>query len=405
MTFQRVFAALMFAAILAFALSGEKGTAGTNNENPSEGTTAQVRKGARPFSIEVVGAAKRVPAYGDNVVLTMKITCTSQVEFKEFALVPLGDLRALYAPEVGQPDGSAKGPQRESAKDPQDEDMQSQLGEGDLGGSDLAADAEVDVSETEPGHAIACEHEDDVFGEAGTTLVVTCPLGAGARSLWRPNTWLLAPGQQQVLFRITTTDDSESPSAANNTDTESADSENVYYEEVPITFRAPLGAIFLGGLTGALLLALFTAVRMGLGMPAVRLEVGGWDSLKGVAQRFEVWVLNLFPQAWKMLLETVLGGICAIILILLAQSTEGLNPPISIKIQDFWGGVVTGLFSIPLSRWIWAQVHPEPVVPPQSAFPLEPTALASVPPSTPDAVPPSTPDASPPEATEEKAPA
>ena len=43
----------------------------------------------------------------------------------------------------------------------------------------------------------------------------------------------------------------------------------------------------------------------------------------------------------------------------LAQSTDGMDPPISIRIQDFWGGVVVGLLSIPLSRWIGDQISAE----------------------------------------------
>jgi hypothetical protein len=89
--------------------------------------------------------------------------------------------------------------------------------------------------------------------------------------------------------------------------------------------------------------------------PAV---VKDWVSFVDAARPFGGWLLSLFPRIWRMLLQTVMGGICAVILILLAQSTEGLSPPISIKIQDFWGGVVVGLFSIPLSRWIWTQVQP-----------------------------------------------
>ena len=274
--------------------------AGVGAAQPSGGTDTVAADGKQQFAIAVVGAASGTLAYGDPIVLTVRITPTQKATaFSDLDLVPLGDLAAIYGPP------------------------------GDKQGNDKAT----------------CILKSSELVGAGATAVATCQLVAvEGRRLWRPATWLLAPGAQRVLVEIPAVGDAAEAIP--------------YYEEVSITFRAPLAAIFMGGLAGALLLALFTAVKERASAPVVPLVVDDWDSFVGAARQFAGWLLSLLPRIWKLILQTVMGGICAIILILLAQSTEGLNPPISIKIQDFWGGIVVGLFSIPMSRWIWTQVQP-----------------------------------------------
>jgi len=280
--------------------------AGVAAAQPSGG--ADAGEGKRQFTVAVVGAASGTLAYGDPIVLTVRIMPIQKTAFSDLELSPLGDLAAIY------------GPSR------------------DKEGNDKAT----------------CVFDGPVLVDAAATLVATCQLVAiEGRPLWSPATWLLAPGRQQVSVKI--------PVVGKKAE------EIPYYEEVPITFRAPLAAIFLGGLTGALLLALFTVVKERADAPVVPLVVKNWVSFVDAARLFGGWLMSLLPQIWRMLLQTVMGGICAVILILLAQSTEGLSPPISIKIQDFWGGVVIGLFSIPLSRWIWTQV--KPAQPPAAAQP------------------------------------
>jgi len=68
----------------------------------------------------------------------------------------------------------------------------------------------------------------------------------------------------------------------------------------------------------------------------------------------------------------LLGGLCAIILILVAGISEGGQPPIAISIEDFWGGVIVGLFSLPIATWIVDKVGltgalPVPPIPKSSA--------------------------------------
>jgi hypothetical protein len=133
-----------------------------------------------------------------------------------------------------------------------------------------------------------------------------------------------------------------------------------YVEEIPVTFKAPLDAVFVGGLVGAFLLAMFIAVKDRAHAPVPMLEISTWVQVRSVVKGLVLWVIQVVPRLWRLLLQTVTGGICALILILLAQGTEGMNPPIAIKIQDFWGGVVVGLFSIPLSRWLWTKLQDAP---------------------------------------------
>jgi len=248
------------------------------------------------FAVTVAAAASGALAYGDPIVLTVRIKPTAkQLEFSEMELVPLGDLAAIYrAPGDGQP---------------------------------------------------TCRWRSPELVQLGSVGVATCELvPVEHNSLWRPKSWFVAPGSQHILVKISVVEKAKPIP---------------YYEEVPIVFRAPLPAIFMGGLAGALLLAIFTAVKVHVTTPLDVVVIKDWPTFLNAARLLGNWLLNLVPRIWKLLMQTIMGGICAIILILLAQSTEGLSPPIAIKIQDFWGGVVIGLFSIPLSRWIWAKVREE----------------------------------------------
>lgn len=177
------------------------------------------------------------------------------------------------------------------------------------------------------------------------SIVATCQLAStpGLR-FWRPSAWFIPPGKQHLAFEIPTVDES-----ANRTP---------YFENVSISFKAPLDAIFIGGLAGAFLLAIFFAVEERVQTPITQVVVKDWQGLKNLLLGFLGWMLVLPARIWKVALQTIMGGICALILILIAQGTEGASPPIAIKIQDFWGGVVVGLLSIPVSQWILDRVRP-----------------------------------------------
>jgi hypothetical protein len=126
-----------------------------------------------------------------------------------------------------------------------------------------------------------------------------------------------------------------------------------------IPFVAPRLAIVYGGLAGAFLLALFSLVRAEVGDESpVPQNAGGPCAIQAANSMRIICSLVIAPlaAARRVLILTLLGGICALVLILLVQATEGTAPPISIKVQDFWGGVVIGLFSLPLSRWLAEQL-------------------------------------------------
>ncbi|MFZ6743779.1 hypothetical protein ACO0LC_11170 [Undibacterium sp. JH2W] len=103
-----------------------------------------------------------------------------------------------------------------------------------------------------------------------------------------------------------------------------------YYPSINI--KAPESSIFVGGLIGALLLAIFVWVETMIKQPLTRQE----------------WI--------KSFLFTVLlglrGGIMAMIALIIGKTTQSTGSPISLTVTDFSGGIVIGLFSYPLASWI-----------------------------------------------------
>jgi hypothetical protein len=264
------------------------------------GSAAGTPGAVRPFDVTIVDFASSSLAFGDPILLSIRVTPTTDVTFGDFELVPQGSLQLVYGPPT--------------------------TSEGGIGPT--------------------CELNGPSSVTSGATIMATCVLVArDGRRFWRPSAWFIPPGRQQISVKIPVLGDQ-------------AQGIN-FSHEISAAFRAPLDAIFIGGLTGAFLLAVFAAVKERASTGPAAVEIQNLSSLASLIQRFASWLLGLIPRFWTMLMQTVMGGICALILILLAQSTEGISPPISIRIQDFWGGVVVGLFSIPLSRWIWEQVRPD----------------------------------------------
>lgn len=273
----------------------------TSNTCAQTSKDAEIQAGGdRPFTVSVVGATEPSLVYGDRLVMAVRIT--SKAEMKSIGQVdlkPLGNLEAIYS------------------------------------------------NNSEP-----CTLSGISKATPNVPFILSCTLSTDSNfssdilHISRLSKWLLTPGTQKVLLTI-------------GASKVGKDDDKTYLEEIPISFSAPLGVIFLGGLAGALLLAMFSGVKEGLESKAPKLQVNGLATIAEVAKRLAEWVLNLLPRVWKAILQTIMGGICAVILILLARGTEGLSPPVSIKIQDFWGGVIVGLFSIPLSQWIWTHIQPK----------------------------------------------
>ena len=168
-------------------------------------------------------------------------------------------------------------------------------------------------------------------GAAKRSFVATCELGdlVGPRAQLLNPVVALPPSRQKLAIEIQVRQDGGLVS---------------YYDEAFVDLAPPRIGIVYGGFVGSLLLAVFTALRAFLDRPAgERVGPLAWTraTIVGSARAF-----------WRTVAMSLVGGICALLVILLTQVTEGLEPPISIHVQDFWGGVVVGLFSIPMSAWL-----------------------------------------------------
>lgn len=113
----------------------------------------------------------------------------------------------------------------------------------------------------------------------------------------------------------------------------------------------PLMSVFFGGMTGAFMLALFRglvpfhrsslAVRRGGTVARSALLGALYDYGFGLARFIAI------TFAWL-----VLGGVCAIMIIILSQVSTGELSPIKIEVKDFAGGVLVGLLSFPVVTWL-----------------------------------------------------
>jgi hypothetical protein len=124
-------------------------------------------------------------------------------------------------------------------------------------------------------------------------------------------------------------------------------------------FRIPLRPLFvspfIGAWLGAALLSLIWAFPA---LPSSRLPVAipPNSSAAELAKRF---VMSLaeglselalgLPAALRFFL---IGAVSATAFLLIAQNMSSLDAPVSIDVRDFWGGILVGLFSLPLARWL-----------------------------------------------------
>lgn len=99
-----------------------------------------------------------------------------------------------------------------------------------------------------------------------------------------------------------------------------------------ISVKAVEASIFVGGVAGAILLALFVLAERILKNPEVR----------------ESWLKNLMVA----LLMGLRGGVMAVIALLVGRTTQGAGSPVVLTVTDFAGGMLVGLFSYPLATWI-----------------------------------------------------
>jgi hypothetical protein len=112
-----------------------------------------------------------------------------------------------------------------------------------------------------------------------------------------------------------------------------------------ITVKSNEASIFIGGIAGAMLLALFVATERLLRSPKLREE---WRTTAVVT-----------------LVMGLRGGLLAVVALLLGKTTQGIGSPVTISVSDFQGGVLIGLFSYPLATWISSTLKVDGVFVPQ----------------------------------------
>jgi hypothetical protein len=100
------------------------------------------------------------------------------------------------------------------------------------------------------------------------------------------------------------------------------------------------GGMYAGALTGAFLIALFLAIAR---RSATHLR---WQALRRIAGSF--------------LLRFVRGGIATAIAILVLQTTSDIRFPITVSVEDFYGGVLLGLFGDQVAQAIEKRILNKP---------------------------------------------
>lgn len=257
----------------------------------------------RPFTVRAVVDSRVPSTYSDTLMLSVWITPTEPIALEVVRVHPKGDLVQIYNSFERLPKDAYK--------------------EG--------------ASPTELG--LKCRTRENDYAQ-GLPFFASCEIDA-IRTGWRRwVTWniFMSPGRQKIDIEIAIS--------------EGAQETSTYFEAVEIEFISAKPTIILGGFFGAFLLSIFMALSTPIPPDQIS-PVGGWR---------ELWIRATGPlphnimawarESWRVLRHSLLGGACALVLIVTAQSTEGFSPPISVRIQDFWGGVVVGLLSVPLAKWL-----------------------------------------------------
>lgn len=145
---------------------------------------------------------------------------------------------------------------------------------------------------------------------------------------------LLGPQRQNALLVVNLATGDDTPPRIITTD-------------VAIDLNPPKVAVAYGGFFGAFLLGLFLLLRERVQRnPPTKLPDANWKAVSTYVWNGTNAVIRLLQQAFT-------GGTVALVIILIARASEGVQPPISVTVQDFWGGTLIGLFSVPLSDWLF----------------------------------------------------
>lgn len=111
------------------------------------------------------------------------------------------------------------------------------------------------------------------------------------------------------------------------------------YRKMEASFQPPLLSLILGGIVGSILLGCFQLIYS-LVNPAT-----GEGPFGNIGRK-------LVDSAGK----TLAGAITATTLLFLLFRMKDLQLPVNLAINDFFGGIVLGLFTFRLGRWLYKQL-------------------------------------------------
>jgi hypothetical protein len=114
--------------------------------------------------------------------------------------------------------------------------------------------------------------------------------------------------------------------------------------EKAIEFRPSLIAPLSGVLVGTLLVAAFIALRRTSQKFTALMESGRFDHRK--------FALAVLDYCWIALRVSISGIISGMILVVVLNQTDAQQLPVTVSINDFWGGAFLGLIAYKLSDWL-----------------------------------------------------
>ena len=112
-----------------------------------------------------------------------------------------------------------------------------------------------------------------------------------------------------------------------------------------VSVKSSTISVFLGGLAGAFIMALFFPVYESL------------SAKRSVPASFKEIKDKSAPYLARLPLR--LGGLVAVMLIVITRSTTDLHLPIAIKVEDFFGGLIAGLLSLIFAKWLAQSLTPK----------------------------------------------
>lgn len=102
----------------------------------------------------------------------------------------------------------------------------------------------------------------------------------------------------------------------------------------PVSMISSPAAVICGGVLGALLLTLFTHL---------------YPLLRSQPKNMEETTAALL---WSMFASSTMGAILAMLIIAITRATSSIALPVAIKVDDFVGGLMVGVFSHVLVPWL-----------------------------------------------------